>query len=183
MGVEITLCVWKSQSACINHTRACQNDPHACESYTWACENHTACRVCLGKNIFKNRHACVWISRANESFSNFSVSNFFATHACRFDTQFITVLIDNLPGCRQDFKIFFVQFLKFVIVFISFLIDFTKTTDNWYGQQVFLGLYGHLAVLGFVWTGHGQTFQYTHCPYDIRTGGNPARACGIAVSH
>jgi hypothetical protein len=46
----------------------------------------------------------------------------------------------------------------------------TKNTDNWYGQQLLCGIYGHLTVLGFA---HGQTFQYTDCPYHIRTGGNP----------
>jgi hypothetical protein len=51
----------------------------------------------------------------------------------------------------------------------------TKNTNNWYGQQVFSGIYGHLAVIGFVRGGHGQTLQYTDCPYHIRTGGSPAR--------
>jgi hypothetical protein len=49
----------------------------------------------------------------------------------------------------------------------------TKNTDNWYGQQVFGGMYGYLAALGFLRTGNEQTFQYTGCLYHIRTGGNP----------
>jgi hypothetical protein len=35
----------------------------------------------------------------------------------------------------------------------------TKNTDNRYGQQVFRVIYGHFAVLDFVRTGHGQSFQ------------------------
>jgi hypothetical protein len=48
-----------------------------------------------------------------------------------------------------------------------------KNKDKWYEQQVFEEIYGHLAVLGFVRTEHGQTFQYTDFPYHIRTSGNP----------
>jgi hypothetical protein len=70
-----------------------------------------------------------------------------------------------------------VQFLRFFIIFISFSDRSYKNydfLDGKYGQQVFQGTYGHFAVLGFAPTGHGQTFQYTDCPYHIRTGGNPA---------
>jgi hypothetical protein len=44
----------------------------------------------------------------------------------------------------QDFKIFFLQFLRIIIMYISFSDIFSKimgfekkNTDNWYGQQVF----------------------------------------------
>jgi hypothetical protein len=45
----------------------------------------------------------------------------------------------------------------------------TGNTDNWYGQQVFWGIYGHLAVIGFVRTGHELSVPYR----DLRTDGNP----------
>jgi hypothetical protein len=51
MHVEITFCVWKSHSACINRTRACQNLAHACGNYIRACESHTLrSEIC---NIFR----------------------------------------------------------------------------------------------------------------------------------
>jgi hypothetical protein len=53
-----------------------------------------------------------------------------------------------------------------------------KNTDKWYGKQVFGGIYGY--VLGFVQTGHGQTFQYTNCPYHIWTGGHPGTGSIVA---
>jgi hypothetical protein len=46
----------------------------------------------------------------------------------------------------------------------------TISTDNMF----FLGKYGHLDILGLALAGHGQAFQYTDCPYHIRTGVNPA---------
>jgi hypothetical protein len=49
----------------------------------------------------------------------------------------------------------------------------TVSMDN----RFFLGKFRHLAILGLTLAGHGQAFQYTDCPYHIRTGMNPA---GIA---
>jgi hypothetical protein len=41
LRVEITLCVYKLHSACINHTQACRNDTRECQNYTRVCGNYT----------------------------------------------------------------------------------------------------------------------------------------------
>jgi hypothetical protein len=49
----------------------------------------------------------------------------------------------------------------FVIDFTKIMVFEKKNTANWYGEQVFWGIYGHLLVLGFVQTGHGLFVPYT----------------------
>jgi hypothetical protein len=108
LRVEIRLCVCKSHSMCRNHARACRIHPHAFGNQTRANRNLilrvkiklvrvkiTLCYTLLvetilgrvfwkismswKKNLFKNLHACGWISLANVSFSHVCVSSFFDT--------------------------------------------------------------------------------------------------------
>jgi hypothetical protein len=55
--VKITLCIWKSHSACINHTRACCIHTF-CSKITLKIEHHTCvCRIshlCVLKSQFEN---------------------------------------------------------------------------------------------------------------------------------
>jgi hypothetical protein len=51
LRVEITLCVWKSHSACINHTRICRE----CHIHTLTCQNYT--RVCGNHNLRVKPHS------------------------------------------------------------------------------------------------------------------------------
>jgi hypothetical protein len=44
LRIEITLCIWKSHSACINHTRTCRNQTRECHIHTLMCQNYTRVR-------------------------------------------------------------------------------------------------------------------------------------------
>jgi hypothetical protein len=73
------------------------------------------------------------------------------------------------------FKLWVINFIRFHDRFYKYYDYKDETTDIWYGQQVFWRIYEHFAVLDYVRTmyGHGQAFQNTDCPYQIRTSGNP----------
>jgi hypothetical protein len=71
LRVEITLCVYKLHSACVNHTRACRNHTGKCQNYSRVCRKHTqrvksdfACGNCtlhVETNIgVLKSHSCVF---------------------------------------------------------------------------------------------------------------------------
>jgi hypothetical protein len=136
MRVEITLERVKITLMRVEITRACQNHTHACGNHTRACVLKNW--ACLSKNIFKNRHAGVWISHANVSFSQVCVSNFFVSvFACRIDTPFLTVYQDSGTGYLKwvyfitPMKDWLRQSTKFKTVVTRFLnkVEWVKETS------------------------------------------------------
>jgi hypothetical protein len=116
--------VWKSHSACRNHTRACQNHTHAYRNHIRACENHTMraeitlVRV-LAKIYLKNWHSCVLISHANVSFSHVCVSIFLIffiffhfESSCHFKFYYWATFFKKIWTYMSYFELIFLHFEK-----------------------------------------------------------------------
>jgi hypothetical protein len=75
LRVKITLCVWKSHSACRNHNRACRNHTRACENHNLRAEI-TLIRVEITLGVcFEKLSVLAKIHLKLD------------THACEFHTQ------------------------------------------------------------------------------------------------
>jgi hypothetical protein len=133
---EIKPCVWKSLSACRNHTQVCRNPTHACRNHTRACENHTLraeitlarVEITLGRVFWKIECVLAKIYLKID------------THACEFHTQtcyflllyFLTTLQHNICSKIVRNEIFFI-----LIRFRKIRLKSSKHIANTYFKKIF----------------------------------------------
>jgi hypothetical protein len=136
--VEITLCEWKSHSACRNHTRACWNHTHSCGNHTRACENHTLhaeitvvrVEITLGRVEITLGRVEITLGRVFWKIERVLAKMFLKidTHACEFHTQAC-----HLHTClflRVDWTL--IEPIKYIYVYfsINFNINSSSKTLN-----------------------------------------------------
>jgi hypothetical protein len=129
--VEITLCEWKSHSACRNYTHSCRNHTRACENHTLHAEiTVVRVEITLGRVEITLRRVEITLGRVFWKIERVLAKMFLKidTHACEFHTQAY-----HLHTClflRVDWTL--VDPIKYIYVYfsINFYINSSSKTLN-----------------------------------------------------